>query len=149
MAIDVLLMTDVAGLGSEGDMVTVADGYARNYLFPGKLGAPVTNATRRRLARIREEREAAHKSELDVAREMAAKLASVSCTVTVKTGEDEKMYGSVTASDIAEALKDQKIEIDRHKLLLDKPIKELGIFDVKVELCPEVDATVKVWIVEE
>lgn len=149
MVTEILLMTDVGDLGSEGDVVNVADGYARNYLFPKKLGAPVTEGTKRQLAKIRREREAALKAELDTARELAEKLEKTSCTITVKTGEDEKMYGSVTSADIAEALKDQDIEIDRHSLLLDESIKELGVFDVKVKLHPEVESAVKVWIVEE
>ena len=149
MATEVLLMTDVDGLGSEGDVVHVADGYARNYLFPKKIGAPVTDATRRRLARIRREREAAREAKSDAARETAAKLAGASCTIAVKTGEDEKMFGSVTAADIVGALQGQGVEIDRRCLLLEQPIRELGLFEIRVKLDSEVEATVKVWVVEE
>jgi len=149
MATEVILMADVANLGAEGDVVTVSDGYARNYLFPRKLAAPVTEATRRRLAKIRIEREAARRMQLEKARELAARLAKVSCTIPVKAAENEKLYGSVTAADIAEALKKQDIEIDRHCLVLDSPIKALGIYDVKVKLHPEVETSIKVWVVEE
>lgn len=149
MVTEVLLMTDVADLGAEGDIVNVADGYARNYLFPQKLGATVTEATRRQLEDVRRKREAEHEAELDTAVEEAEKLENVSCTISVKVGEDGKMYGSVTDANIAEALKSQEIEIDRHSLLLDQPIKELGVFDVKVKFHSEVEATVKVWVVEE
>lgn len=150
MATEVLLMTDVADLGSEGDIVKVADGYARNYLFPKKFGAPVTDATRKRLAKIRQERESTRKAELDAAREIADRLAKISCTVLAKIGKDEKMYGSVTTADVAEALRSQGVEeVDKNMLLFDKPIKELGVYDVKVKLHPEVESTVRVWIVEE
>jgi len=149
MATEVLLMADVTDLGSEGDVVTVANGYARNYLIPKQLAAPVTEATRRRLAKIREQREATRKAELSDARAMAAKFTNASVTIPVKTGEEGKMYGSVTSSDIADALQQQGIEIDRHSLVLEHGIKELGVFDVPVKLHADVEATVKVWVVEE
>jgi len=149
MATEVLLMGDVTDLGSEGDVVTVADGYARNYLFPSKLAAPVTEATKRRLEKMRRDREAAVAAQRAEAQELAAKLADMSCTIPVKVGGDEKLYGSVTAGDIADQLKPQGVEIDRHQIELAQPIKELGVFDVKIRLHPDVESSVKVWIVEE
>jgi large subunit ribosomal protein L9 len=149
MAIEVLLMADVADVGAEGDVVSVADGFARNYLFPSKRAAPVTQATRKRLEKMRRDRDAAKAAELAGARGVAAKLAAASCTIAVKVGKDEKMYGSVTAADIAAALKAQGIELDKQHLVLDEPIRELGVFDVKVKLHAEVEGTVKVWVVEE
>jgi large subunit ribosomal protein L9 len=149
MAKEVLLMADVPGLGVEGEVVTVADGYARNYLLPRKLAAPVTEATRRRLAKIREEREEARRSAVAEAAATAEKLAGVSCTIAVRTADEDKLYGSVTAADIAEALKEQGIEIDRQALVMESPIKELGIFEIKVRLNPEVESMLKVWVVEE
>jgi large subunit ribosomal protein L9 len=149
MSKEVLLMTNVAELGGEGDVVTVSEGYARNYLFPRKLAAPVSGATKRRLAKLREQREAKHQEELAAARDKAAKLEKVSCTITVKTGADGKMFGSVTAAHIADVLKSQGTEIDKHSLLLETPIKELGVYDVKVKLHSEVQGTIKVWVVEE
>jgi large subunit ribosomal protein L9 len=149
MDTEVFLMADVAELGSEGEVVKVSEGYARNYLLPRKLAAPVTTATKRRLEKIRKDRESAKKAELAEAAEMAGKLAKASCTITVKVGKDEKLYGSVSATDIAAALKAGGVDLDKHKIQLDEPIKELGVFDVKVRLHAEVEATVKVWVVEE
>ncbi|MBM4149148.1 MAG: 50S ribosomal protein L9 [Lentisphaerae bacterium] len=149
MPVEVLLMADVKDLGSEGDVVKVSDGYARNYLLPRGVAAPVTEATRRKLAKQRAERAAELESQLGGAREMAGRLAKASVTVTVKTGDGEKLYGSVTASDIADALKAQGIELDRGQIELDSAIKDLGVFDVSVRLHPQVDAKVKVWVVEE
>ena len=149
MALEVLLMTNVADLGSEGDVVTVADGYARNYLLPKKLAAPVTEATRRRLAKIQEERDADLKAQLESARARAAQLEKASCTITVKVGEDEKMYGSVGVSDIVSAFQEQGVELDKNTMVLAKPIKELGVFDVSIQLHPDIEASVKVWVVEE
>lgn len=149
MATEILLMTDVKDLGSEGDVVTVSDGYARNYLLPREMAAPVTEATRRRLAKKQAEREERLKKEKKSALDRAKKIESVSCTISVKTGEDDKLFGSVTSASIAEALSAQGIEIDRHSLALDQPLKELGVFDVPVKLHPEVESSVKVWVVEE
>ena len=149
MSKEVLLMSNVPGLGSEGDVVTVSDGYARNCLLPQKLAAPVSGATKKQLAKMREQREAKHQAELAGARAMAQKLASVSCTIPVKTGDDDKMFGSVTAAHIAEALKGQGIELDKHSLLIEAPIKELNVYNVKVKLHPEVEASIKVWVVKE
>ncbi|MDD4871029.1 MAG: 50S ribosomal protein L9 [Kiritimatiellae bacterium] len=145
---EVLLMADVADLGSEGDVVKVSEGYARNYLLPRKLVAPVTAATRKRLEKIQKEREVARKAELEAAKEMATKLEKVSCTIPVKA-KDEKLYGSVTVNDIADALKANGVQMDKQKILLAEPIKELGVFDVKVKLHADVEATIKVWVVEE
>ena len=149
MAREVLLMTDVPGLGSEGDVVSVNNGYARNYLFPRNLAAPVTAATRRRLEKIRRDREIKRQAELDEARKRAADLENISCTIAVKTSDGEALYGSVTAVDVAESLKTMGIEIDRHCIVLEKPIKELGVFDVAVRLHADVGTSVKVWVVEE
>lgn len=145
---EVLLMADVADLGSEGDVVKVSEGYARNYLLPRKLVAPVTAATRKRLEKIQKEREVVRKAELEAAKEMATKLEKVSCTIPVKA-KDEKLYGSVTVNDIADALKANGVQMDKQKILLAEPIKELGVFDVKVRLHADVEATIKVWVVEE
>lgn len=149
MAQEVLLMADVEDLGSEGDVVKVADGYARNCLFPGKLAAPVTEATRRRLAKIQENRVAELKDQLAAANERKAGLENVSVTIPVKVGEGEKMYGSVHAADIIKALEEQGVILDKNELALEEPIKDLGVFDVPVKIHPEVEAQIKVWIVEE
>jgi large subunit ribosomal protein L9 len=149
MTKEVLLMADVKDLGDEGDVVHVADGYARNYLLPQQLAAPVTDATRRRLVKIKEEREAKKQAEIQAATTKAGKLSGVSCTITVKAGEDGQLYGSVSAAEVAKALEDQKIEIDKNSIQLDAPIKELGVFDVAVALDHGVEATIKVWVVEE
>lgn len=149
MAKEVLLMADVDGLGDAGDVVSVADGFARNYLLPRELAAPVTEATRRRLAKLQAAREKARAETLVDAQKLAARVGAASCTIAVKVGEGEQLYGSVTESDIVDALKTQDIDVDRHQVVLDEPIKELGAFDVAVRLHPEVETALKVWVVEE
>jgi len=149
MATEIFLMANVDDLGVEGDVVTVADGYARNYLIPKKLGAPVTNSTTRQLAKIQKEREIALAVATADAKKMVAKLEGVSVTITVKTSEGEKLYGSVGELEIAEALKAQGIVIDKSLIVLESHLKELGVFDVTIQLHPEVATSIKVWIVEE
>jgi large subunit ribosomal protein L9 len=149
MATEVLLMADVANLGREGDVVKVADGYARNYLLPKKLAAPVTDATRRKLAKMRLDRDAKREADIAAAKALAAKVQGASVTIGVKTGTEEKMFGSVSVASITDALAAQGIEIPKHAIQMEHPIKELGVFEVKVKLHSEVDATIKVWVVEE
>jgi large subunit ribosomal protein L9 len=149
MAKEVLLMADVADLGKEGDVVTVSEGYARNYLLPQKLAAPVTEATRRRLAHLQRDRAKTREAELAACQALAAKLQTVSCTIAVKTGEGERLYGSVTAAEILRVLKEQGIELERQAVALEHPLKDLGVYDVPVKLHPQVETTIKVWVVEE
>ena len=149
MALEVILMQDVKDLGSEGQVVRVSEGYARNYLIPKKLGAPVTEATRRRLAKQQERREAERKAGREKAQELVSKLEKASCTITVKVGEGDKLFGSVTSADIVKVLEAQGFAIDKHAVQLDAPIREVGVFDVKVKVHPDVEALIKVWVVQE
>ena len=150
MSQEVLLMSNVQDLGSEGDVLNVSEGYARNYLFPKKLAAPVTEAMKKKLAKIQKDREVQKKAQLESAREKAASLGKVSITIPVKVNKEEKPYGSITPADISDALKKENVEIDRN--LIELPgghLKELGVFDIKIKVHPEVEAAIKVWIVKE
>jgi len=149
MSVEVLLMDAVPGLGIEGDVVKVADGYARNYLFPKALASEVTEGKKRQIEKKRLERLELMKEEQAAAEELAKKFENVSCTIVVKTSDSGKMFGSVTAAQIFENLTGQGIELDRSQIKLDAPLHELGVFDVAIHLHPDVQATLKVWIVEE
>lgn len=149
MAKELMLVSDVPGLGIEGDLVKVAEGYARNYLLPRKLAAPVTAMSRRQVEVRRGKRDARLRTEREQAEVMAARLEAASVTIPVKAGPEGKLYGSVSTADIAAALAEQGFQIDRHKVVLKEPLKELGVFDVPVKLHPERQASIKVWIVEE
>ena len=149
MAKEVMLMADVAGLGQEGDVVRVAEGYLRNFLMPKNLAAPLTATTRRQVEKKRQVREARLATERTQLTELAKAIEQLSVTISVKTGEEGKLFGSVTAQDIVTAVGAQGVKLDRHQLQLDEPLKKLGKFDLPVKLHPEVLATVKVWIVEE
>jgi len=149
MAVEIILMADVKDLGTEGQVVRVSEGFARNYLIPNKLGAPVTEATRRRLAKMQQQREAVRKETADKARAQAGALEKGSYTISVKVGEGEKLFGSVTAADIVKVVQGQGFAIEKHAVLLDEPIRELGVYEVKVKLHADVNAVIKVWIVQE
>jgi len=149
MSVEVLLMAEVKDLGVEGDVVKVADGYARNYLFPKKLAAPVTAATKRKLAKLVSDRQVKQKQDLVTATEKAAALANVSVTIPVRVAQDEKLYGSIGVAEIVDAIEKQGVELDKKTVALEEPIKELGVYDVVIKLHPEIETTVKIWIVEE
>jgi large subunit ribosomal protein L9 len=149
MAVEVILMQDVKDLGEQGQVVRVTEGFARNYLIPRKLGAPVTDATRRQLAKLQLVSQAAKKAAIEAAKERAAAIEKGSYTIAMKVGEGEKLFGSVTPADIIKAIAAQGFEVDKHAVELENPIKELGVYEVKVKVHPEVDAVIKVWVVQE
>lgn len=149
MSLEVILMADVQGLGAEGEVVKVSDGYARNFLLPKKLAAPVTDATRKQLEKKRREREVRLAQEKEVAVGLSKLIEQTSCTIAVKAGAEGKMFGSVTSADITASLKLQGIEVDKHQLQMPEALKELGVFNIPVNLHPEVQSVLKVWVVEE
>jgi len=149
MAVEILLMEKVEGLGIEGDVVRVADGYARNYLFPKGLASVVTEGKKRQIEKARQERLAEMAKELDAAKELAGKLKEASVTIAVKTAESGKLFGSVDAAQIADKLNEQGFALDKALFELAEPIKEVGFFDVAVKLHADVQATVKVSVVDE
>src|SRR5262249_47827432 len=142
MAMEVILREHVEHLGRRGEIVKVADGYARNYLLPRKLALPATDGNKKQIARERAKREAKEAEEKQVAQAVSERLAGVELPIVRKVGETEALYGSVTSADIAEALAARGFEVDRRKIQLGEPIKKLGEFDVPIRLQREVVATV-------
>jgi large subunit ribosomal protein L9 len=149
MAIEVLLMDQVEGLGIEGDIVKVADGYARNFLFPKGFATVVTEGKKRQIEKKRTARLTQLEKEKGAAVELAKKIEGIECTIAAKVGENGKMFGSVGIPQILEKIAEQGLKIDRTKVVLTTPLHELGVFDVSIKLHPEVTGTLKVWIVEE
>jgi len=149
MSKEVILISPVEGLGEEGEVLRVADGYARNFLLPRKLALPVSAATRKLVEKKKVERLAREAAQLDGAAELAKKLAGVSVTIAVKTGDNGKLFGSVTSVDILDQLAKQGYKLDKKQLALASPLREMGVFNVPLKLHPEVEATLKVWVVEE
>jgi large subunit ribosomal protein L9 len=148
MATEVLLMADVANLGKAGDVVKVADGYARNYLQPQDLAAPVTQASLRRLDKLRKEREELSRIQRAEASTKAGKLKGMVLTITAKTTDGQRLYGSVTTSDLATQREAKGVCVDRSQIVLAEPIKEIGTYTLDIKLHAEVTATITVSVVE-
>ncbi len=146
---EVILIEDVPNLGSIGELVSVKPGYGRNFLLPRKLAIPASTKSKRRLEH--EQRIAGYRlQKARVESEEAAKaLAGVSLTFARKVGEQDKLFGSVTSHDVAEALAAQGIDVDRRKVQLDEPIKTVGEHTVVVRLRADVAASVKIQVVAE
>ena len=143
-----LLQRNVQKLGKIGDIVEVADGYGRNFLLPRGLGVEVTNdnlnrfeSTKRRLIQLEQET----KEKFQV---LAKEIEQASCTIIANSSEEGHLYGSVTGRDIARQLSSEGLDVEVDAVLLDKPIKELGIYKVTVRLHPEVECEAKVWVVK-
>jgi large subunit ribosomal protein L9 len=146
---EVILREHVDNLGRRGEVVKVADGYARNYLLPRKLALVATTGNKQRIERERAKFEAAEAEEKRIAEAMAARMANVEVEIARKVGETDALYGSVTTSDIADALRAKGFDIDRRKVQLREPIKKLSEVDVPVRLQRDVTATVKVKVIAE
>jgi large subunit ribosomal protein L9 len=145
----VILRQNYEGLGSIGDVVAVKDGYARNYLVPRKIAYRATAGSLLALEEEKKQHERKEVKSVKEAETLASKLGNVSLTITMKVGEDEKLFGSVTSQMIADALAAQNFTVDKRDITLDEPIKALGIFEVPVKVHAKVSAKVKVWVVRE
>ena len=132
-----------------GDVVKVKDGYARNFLLPQNRAYLATPANVKRMAKQAEKRQEQYEQEKKAARELAEKLNTVSCTVSVEVNDQEKLYGSVTETDIVKALEVEGHTIDRKDIEIPAPIQELGIFEVNILLHPEVTAKIKLWVTKK
>ncbi|MBI2072900.1 MAG: 50S ribosomal protein L9 [Gemmatimonadetes bacterium] len=146
---EIILREDVTHLGKAGEVVTVKNGYARNYLIPRGFAYQATAGNKRRIEVERQRRDAQLATQRAEAAGLAERLASISLTFTVRTGEGDKLFGSVTASDIAEKLKEQGLAVDKRRIELEEPIKMVGIYKVPVRLEAGVAGEVRVWVVKE
>ncbi|MDA2914231.1 50S ribosomal protein L9 [Acidobacteriia bacterium AH_259_A11_L15] len=146
---EVILREDVPKLGTRGDLVTVKEGYARNYLLPRKLAMPATVGNRKQLEEMKAATARRLAKEKSSAEAVAAQMAELTLTLSAKAGEADRLFGSVTAMDIAEALAAKGFPVDKRRVELGQPIKTLGEYEVPIRLHPEVTATVKVTVVPE
>jgi large subunit ribosomal protein L9 len=146
---DVILRYDIAPLGHAGEAVSVATGYARNYLIPRGMAEPASKDNLARIGAELRRRAIADAKEKEACEGLAARLAELSVTIPRKAGEDDKLYGSVTNIDISKALELQNIKIDRKKIAVEPPLRQLGVFTVEVALHPQVTAALRVWVVRE
>lgn len=145
----VVLKTDVAGIGKAGDVKSVKDGFARNYLFPQDLAVVATEQAMKQIELDQKKRQAKLAQEKKKAEELSARLNNLSLTMTVEVNEEEKLYGSLTIQDILKALSAEGIDVDKKAVVLDSPIKELGIYDIDIKLHPDVASRIKVWVVKK
>ena len=144
---EVILTHNIVGLGGESDQVKVAAGYARNYLFPQGLAIPLTAANKRRIEVLRQRRAEREAHELNTMTELSKSLSKLICLVTVKTGEDGKMFGTVTSGMIADQLKTQfDVTLEKRKIHLDAPIRALGDHEIELRLHQDVVTTLKVRV---
>jgi large subunit ribosomal protein L9 len=143
----VILKVDVKDLGKKGDIVNTSDGYARNYLFPKGVAMEATEGNLKAQEAFKAKAAKKKAEEADSARELAKKISSLPITINVKTGENGKLFGSITSKDIAEELKKQHgIDIDKKKFVLDEAIKTAGEYTVEIKVYPEIAAKLKVIV---
>ena len=144
---EVILTSNIVGLGAESDHVKVAAGFARNYLFPQGMAIPLTAANKRRIEALRQRRAEREAHEFNAMSELAKSVSKLICLVKVKTGDDGKMFGSVTSGTIADELKHQfDIALDKRKIHIEHPIRNLGEYEVELRLHAEVVTTLKITV---
>ena len=146
---EIILREHVEHLGKRGEIVKVSDGYARNYLLPRKLALPATDGNKKHVERERKIMETRESQEKGQAEGLASRLSAIDIAIARRVGDTEQLYGSVTASDIADFLKAKGFEIDRRKLILPEPIKAVGEYTVPLKLHREVTVPLKVRVVKE
>ena len=145
----VILLEDIPSLGKVGDKVKVSDGYGRNYLIPQKKAILATEKSLKAIEhQKRQVQQQLDKGKKDAEKE-AQQIGQLSCTFAKPVGESGKLFGSVTSMEIEGFLKENGIEVDRKKILLEEPIKSVGMYNVPIKLNPEVTAHLKVWVVQE
>ena len=145
----IILTQDFSKLGRRGDIVMVKDGYARNYLIPQGIAREATPQAIKEVELRKKIEQEKQKKHIEKLRKLGEELSRLSITVSVRTGEEEKLYGAVTNIDIAKALRNEGYEVDKAAILLEEPIKELGVYQIPVRLHPDIIAKVKVWVVKE
>ena len=145
---EVILREAVENLGHAGDLVTVSPGYGRNYLIPRGKALLATDANKKRIAAEKAKLEAAEAARIAAAQEVAKQFADLSITFAARVGDEGKLFGSVTAGDIAEQLKAQGIQVEKRQIDLHEPIKALGVYKVGIKLHADVKPEVKVWVIK-
>ena len=146
---EVILRQAVENLGNPGDVVSVSNGYARNYLLPRGVAYQATEGNKKRISQEKARLEAAESSQRDSAQELAKKLEEVSITFAARVGEEGKLVGSVTAGDIADQLAAQGFTIEKRQIDLHDPIKALGVYRVPVKLHADVKPEIRVWVIKQ
>lgn len=146
---EVILTQDVPALGRTGQVVKVKEGYARNFLLPSNMAYMATKNNVKRIELQQKKRQEQYEQSKQEAMQLAERLSKVSCTVNVEVNDLEKLYGAVNETEVVKALNVEGFEIDKKQIIFDKPIEELGIFDVGIKLHPDVTAKIRLWVTKK
>ncbi|OGX27637.1 MAG: 50S ribosomal protein L9 [Omnitrophica WOR_2 bacterium RIFCSPLOWO2_12_FULL_51_24] len=149
MATKIILLKDVDNLGKSGDVVSASEGYARNFLFPRGIALSATEQNIKVAEANRKQKTEAMEKEKQEAAKIADAISKISCTIAVEAGKDDKLFGSVTSSDIQKALEAEGINIDKKKVELKDHITQIGIFQIPIKLHQEITANLKLWVVKK
>jgi len=147
MGKELILMENVESLGKIGDVVKVADGYARNYLLPQGLGEPLTKDALKRIDARKQQLEKEYRENRTAAESLAERIGKASITIAVEANEQEKMYGSISEQQVVDALAENELEIQRDNVMFNEPIRELGVFTINIKLMEDIQTTLKLWVV--
>jgi large subunit ribosomal protein L9 len=145
----VILKDDLEKLGKCGEVVEVKDGYGRNFLIARNLAIPATKGNLKAIREVTKQKGMRDLKKKRQVERLKIQLEKISCTAEVRVGEEDKVFGSVTAQDISELLKEKGFEIDRHKILLETPIKALGVYTVPIKVSSDLVASLKVWVMKK
>ena len=145
----IILVENIERLGKAGDVVSVKEGYARNFLIPAKKARPATEANMKLADALKKKVAAEEAKKTGEAKAMADKISGLSLTIAAQAGEEEKLFGAVSSETIAAALAEEGITVDKRDIILDEPIKKLGVYQLVVKVHPEVKANLRVWVVNK
>lgn len=145
----VILTKDHETLGDAGDIIKVKDGYARNFLIPRSLGLAATKANTKIYEESKKQKSAKKNREKEESEIIATEISKVSLTASVQVGEDEKVFGAITSQDISSLLSEKGFTVDKRDIILEDPIKALGIYNVAIKVAKDVEAEVKLWVIKE
>lgn len=145
----VILIKNVNKLGKIGDKISVKDGFARNFLIPRKEAIEATQGALKVLDQKKNQEVRKAKKHIEECSAIAEKIAQVSCTISMEAGEEDKLFGAVTAEMISEVLASEGIDVDKRKIVLEEPIKAIGLYTVEIRLHPEIKAEAKVWVIKK
>jgi large subunit ribosomal protein L9 len=146
---EIVLVQDHETLGKAMDVLKVKDGYARNYLIPTGIAVQATEGNKKRVAESKRIADLGEEHKQKQARERAEKIEQIPCTIPVKVGEEDKLFGSVTAQEIAEFVTKERFDVEKRQVDLEEPIRQLGVYTVTIKLYRDVSARLKVWVVKE
>ena len=145
----VILLEAIDKLGKIGDVVTVKEGFARNFLIPQKKARLATAGNMKSLESLKKKEAAESAKQVEAARAIANRIASLSLTMSAEAGDEEKLFGSVTSDAISDALKEEGVTIDKKDVIIEEPIKKLGVYQITIKVHPEVKASLRLWIVKK